>query len=181
MTISMSPSAWEAMTMWAEIDAAHPMEEAEDDGWEVEMILPTYDDSEESDPQWVDLNQNERREILTNVFLDDDWYNGPIPNFPTPFIDVTAEWAHQWTDEQLGLLSYPLFQEISDRLGAPVVDIRNYFAVHLRNVTQLPAWFISVYFQSIRDREGCRIELGKADWIYPEPEVINYVPRMQLL
>lgn len=172
MTISMSPSAWSTwatwddMDTWAEIDAAHPMEEAEDDGWE-------DDDSEESDPQWVDLNQNERREILTNVFSDDDWYNGPISNFPIPFIDGTVE----WTDEQLGLLSYPLFQEISDRLGAPVVDIRNYFAVHLRNVTQLPAWFISVYFQSIRDREGCRIELGKADWIYPEPEVINYVPR----
>ena len=62
------------------------------------------EDQEEGDAQWTSLDPSERKELLKNVFADDNWYDG------TPFSD--------------GGNNHPPFDEIANRVGADKSIIR---------------------------------------------------------
>jgi hypothetical protein len=69
-------------------------------------------DEEGDDPQWAALKVEQKKELLANVFEDEDWYDG-IP-------------AH------VGGNSLPEFSEISQRTGAPKDDLRDYYVAWLK-------------------------------------------------
>ena len=70
------------------------------------------EDQEEGDAQWTSLDPSERKELLKNVFADDNWYDG------TPFSD--------------GGNNHPPFDEIANRVGADKSIIRKYYVAWLK-------------------------------------------------
>lgn len=63
------------------------------------------------DPVWDGMKPTERKQLLDEVFQDDDWYDG------TPYYS--------------GGQSNPAFDEISDRIGADTKTIKKYYAAWL--------------------------------------------------
>ena len=70
------------------------------------------DDVEEGDAQWTSLDPTERKELLKNVFGDDNWYDG------ISFSD--------------GGQSHPPFDEIAQRVGAEQSTIKKYYVAWLK-------------------------------------------------
>lgn len=70
------------------------------------------DDVEEGDAQWTSLDPSERKELLKNVFSDDNWYDG------ISFSD--------------GGQSHPPFDEIAQRVGAEQSTIKKYYVAWLK-------------------------------------------------
>ena len=66
----------------------------------------------DQDPQWTGLTTEQKKELMSAVFEDDEWYSG------TP--------AH------IGGQSLPEFGEISARLSAPKSDIQKYYAAWVK-------------------------------------------------
>tara|TARA_Y100001973_G_C5195622_1_gene334036 strand:+ start:513 stop:2018 length:1506 start_codon:yes stop_codon:yes gene_type:complete len=64
------------------------------------------------DPQWSSLTTEQKKELMVEVFDDDEWYSG------TP--------AH------IGGTSLPEFGEIASRLSAPKSDIMKYYAAWVK-------------------------------------------------
>lgn len=75
-----------------------------------------YEDSDqEEDPQWRLLTPKERKKLLKNAFTNDDWYeDGSLP-------------IHKGGD------SNPLFDVLADRVGAPITEIKRYYAAWLNS------------------------------------------------
>lgn len=72
-----------------------------------------YDEEKEEDPQWRLLTPKERKKLLKNAFTNDDWYDeGSLP-------------VHKGGDGN------PLFDVLSDRVGAPLSEIKRYYAAWL--------------------------------------------------
>jgi hypothetical protein len=73
-----------------------------------------YDDEDsEDDPQWRGLSPGERKTLLKTVFGNNDWYeDGATPVFE-------------------GGSANPLFEVIAERVGAPVREIKRYYAAWL--------------------------------------------------
>lgn len=73
-----------------------------------------YDDDEsEDDPQWRGLSPGERKTLLKTVFGNNDWYeDGASPVFE-------------------GGNANPLFDTIAERVGAPIREIKRYYAAWL--------------------------------------------------
>jgi nicotinamide mononucleotide adenylyltransferase len=69
-------------------------------------------DNNDDDPQWTALTTEQKKELMSAVFEDDEWYSG------TP--------AH------IGGQSLPEFGEISARLSAPKSDIQKYYAAWVK-------------------------------------------------
>ena len=63
------------------------------------------------DPQWSSLTTEQKKELMVEVFDDDEWYSG------TPHIGGT---------------SLPEFGEIASRLSAPKSDIMKYYAAWVK-------------------------------------------------
>ena len=63
------------------------------------------------DPVWDGMKPTERKQLLDEVFQDDDWYDG------TPYYS--------------GGQANPAFDEISDRIGADTKTIKKYYAAWL--------------------------------------------------
>ena len=66
----------------------------------------------DDDPQWTSLTTEQKKELMSAVFEDDEWYSG------TP--------AH------IGGQSLPEFGEIASRLSAPKSDIQKYYAAWVK-------------------------------------------------
>ncbi len=73
-----------------------------------------FDDSNNSDddPQWTSLTTEQKKELMSVVFEDEEWYSG------TP--------AH------IGGQALPEFGEIASRLSAPKSDIQKYYAAWVK-------------------------------------------------
>jgi len=73
-----------------------------------------YDDEEsDDDPQWRGLSPGERKTLLKTVFSNNDWYDeGATPVFE-------------------GGSANPLFEVIAERVGAPIREIKRYYAAWL--------------------------------------------------
>ena len=69
-------------------------------------------DNDDNDPQWTALTTEQKKELMSAVFEDEEWYSG------TP--------AH------IGGQSLPEFGEISARLSAPKSDIQKYYAAWVK-------------------------------------------------
>jgi len=84
-------------------------EEYEDDEY-------AYDgDDENEDPQWRSLTPKERKALMRNAFTNDDWYeDGSLP-------------VHKGGDAN------PLFDILAERVGAPVQEIKRYYAAWLNS------------------------------------------------
>lgn len=65
-------------------------------------------DEEDEDIKWRNLDPKQRAKFLRLIFEDDDWYDG------TPF--------------HLGGSSNPDFQTVCDRSGAPMGEVKRYYA-----------------------------------------------------
>tara|TARA_B100000131_G_scaffold254763_1_gene249168 strand:- start:10144 stop:11688 length:1545 start_codon:yes stop_codon:yes gene_type:complete len=79
---------------------------------EEEFGLYDEEDSDE-DPQWRGLSPGERKTLLKTVFSNNDWYeDGALPVFE-------------------GGSANPLFDVIAERVGAPVREIKRYYAAWL--------------------------------------------------
>ena len=74
-----------------------------------------YEEDKEEDPQWRLLTPKERKKLLKNAFTNDDWYDeGSLP-------------VHKGGDGN------PLFEVLSDRVGAPLSEIKRYYAAWLNS------------------------------------------------
>ena len=74
-----------------------------------------YEEDKEEDPQWRLLTPKERKKLLKNAFTNDDWYEeGSLP-------------VHK------GGNGNPLFEVLSDRVGAPLSEIKRYYAAWLNS------------------------------------------------
>ena len=74
-----------------------------------------YEAEQEEDPQWRLLTSKERKKLLKNAFTNDDWYeDGSLP-------------VHKGGDAN------PLFEVLSDRVGAPMSEIKRYYAAWLNS------------------------------------------------
>lgn len=74
-----------------------------------------YEEEKEEDPQWRLLTPKERKKLLKNAFTNDDWYDeGSLP-------------VHKGGDGN------PLFEVLSDRVGAPLSEIKRYYAAWLNS------------------------------------------------
>ena len=74
-----------------------------------------YDEDKEEDPQWRLLTPKERKKLLKNAFTNDDWYDdGALP-------------VHKGGDGN------PLFEVLSERVGAPLSEIKRYYAAWLNS------------------------------------------------
>lgn len=74
-----------------------------------------YEAEQEEDPQWRLLTPKERKKLLKNAFTNDDWYeDGSLP-------------VHKGGDAN------PLFEVLSDRVGAPMSEIKRYYAAWLNS------------------------------------------------
>jgi len=71
------------------------------------------DDEGGRDPQWRGLVPKERRELMKNIFGKGDWYEENAQ----PFFE--------------GGTANPLFEQISERVGAPVREVKRYYAAWL--------------------------------------------------
>ena len=68
----------------------------------------------EEEPQWRELDSSDRRELMLNIFSNPDWYEpGDLPVFE-------------------GGSANPLFSEISERSGAPIKEVKKYYAAWLK-------------------------------------------------
>ena len=84
------------------------MEEGYDDEYD-------YEADKEEDPQWRLLTPKERKKLLKNAFTNDDWYDdGSMP-------------VHKGGDGN------PLFEVLSERVGAPLSEIKRYYAAWLNS------------------------------------------------
>lgn len=86
-----------------------------------------YDDDDESssganNPQWRTLSPKERKLLMKNVFSNPEWYDN---SQGSPVFE--------------GGTSNPMFEEISDKAGAPVREVKRYYAAWLRNQGFSPA------------------------------------------
>ncbi len=85
-----------------------------------------YDDEDSSsgasNPQWRTLSPKERKLLMKNVFSNPDWYD-----------------TSQGSPVFEGGTSNPMFEEISDKAGAPVKEVKRYYAAWLRNQGFSPA------------------------------------------
>ncbi len=86
-----------------------------------------YDDEEESssggnNPQWRTLSPKERKLLMKNVFSNPEWYDD---SQGSPVFE--------------GGTSNPMFEEISEKAGAPVREVKRYYAAWLRNQGFSPA------------------------------------------
>lgn len=85
-----------------------------------------YDDedspSEGNNPQWRTLSPKERKLLMKNVFSNPDWYDD---SQGSPVFE--------------GGTSNPMFDEISEKAGAPVREVKRYYAAWLRNQGFSPA------------------------------------------
>lgn len=70
------------------------------------------DDEEAGDAQWTSLDPSERKELLKNVFSDENWYDGMA--------------FHE------GGASHPPFDEIASRVGAEQSTIKKYYIAWLK-------------------------------------------------
>jgi len=70
-----------------------------------------FDDEQTGDPVWDSMKPTERKQLLDEVFQDDDWYDS------TPYFQ--------------GGQSNPAFDEISERIGADAKTIKKYYAAWL--------------------------------------------------
>lgn len=75
-----------------------------------------------SNPQWRTLSPKERKLLMKNVFSNPDWYD-----------------TSQGSPVFEGGVSNPMFEEISDKAGAPVKEVKRYYAAWLRNQGFSPA------------------------------------------
>ena len=79
-----------------------------------------YDEEESSggasNPQWRTLSPKERKLLMKNVFSNPDWYDD---SQGSPVFE--------------GGSANPMFEEISDKAGAPVREVKRYYAAWLRN------------------------------------------------
>jgi len=75
-----------------------------------------YDgDDDNEDPQWRVLTPKERKALMKNAFTNDDWYeDGSLP-------------VHK------GGNANPLFDILGERVGAPVQEIKRYYAAWLNS------------------------------------------------
>ena len=74
-----------------------------------------YEEEKEEDPQWRLLTPKERKKLLKNAFTNDDWYDeGSLP-------------VHKGGDGN------PLFEVLSERVGAPLSEIKRYYAAWLNS------------------------------------------------
>jgi len=80
------------------------------------------EDGESGDPQWRTLTPKERKVLLKNVFGNPEWYEEAdgLPVFE-------------------GGTANPLFQEIATKAGAPVTEIKRYYAAWLKGQGYSPA------------------------------------------
>ena len=69
-----------------------------------------------SNPQWRTLSPKERKLLMKNVFSNPDWYDD---SQGSPVFE--------------GGSANPMFDEISDKAGAPVKEVKRYYAAWLRN------------------------------------------------
>ena len=70
--------------------------------------------SSNEEPQWRELDSSDRRELMLNIFSNPDWYDeGDLPVFQ-------------------GGAGNPLFGEISERSGAPIKEVKKYYAAWLK-------------------------------------------------
>lgn len=70
------------------------------------------DDEDDGDAQWTSLDPSERKELLKNVFSDENWYDGMA--------------FHE------GGASHPPFDEIASRVGAEQTTIKKYYIAWLK-------------------------------------------------
>ena len=79
-----------------------------------------YDEEESSggatNPQWRTLSPKERKLLMKNVFSNPEWYDD---SQGSPVFE--------------GGTANPMFEEISDKAGAPVREVKRYYAAWLRN------------------------------------------------
>ena len=74
-----------------------------------------YEAEQDEDPQWRLLTPKERKKLLKNAFTNDDWYeDGSLP-------------IHKGGDAN------PLFDVLADRVGAPLTEIKRYYAAWLNS------------------------------------------------
>ena len=74
-----------------------------------------YDADKEEDPQWRSLTPKERKKLLKNAFTNDEWYeDNALP-------------VHKGGDGN------PLFDILSERVGAPLSEIKRYYAAWLNS------------------------------------------------
>ena len=79
-----------------------------------------YEGEDESNDalQWRTLNTKERLELMKNIFTNEDWYDG------TPFADggmAMHDGSHN-----------PDFQAVVDKSGAPMKEVKRYYAAWLK-------------------------------------------------
>ena len=70
----------------------------------------------ETNPQWRTLSPKERKLLMKNVFSNPEWYD---ESQESPVFE--------------GGTANPMFEEISDKAGAPVREVRRYYAAWLRS------------------------------------------------
>ena len=81
------------------------------------------DDSEsKTNPQWRTLSPKERKLLMKNVFGNPDWYD---ESHGSPVFE--------------GGQANPMFEEISEKAGAPVREVKRYYAAWLKSQGFSPA------------------------------------------
>ena len=100
-----------------------------------------YDDDDTSsggnNPQWRTLSPKERKLLMKNVFSNPEWYDDTQGS---PIFE--------------GGTSNPMFDEISDKAGAPVREVKRYYAAWLRNQGFSPAEALKPQETSPRHQQG---------------------------
>ena len=69
------------------------------------------EETRSEDPQWRMLTPKERKLLMKKVFSNPDWYD---EDSGTPVFE--------------GGTSNPMFSEIAERVGAPVREVKRYYA-----------------------------------------------------
>ena len=85
----------------------------------------TYDDDDsesKTNPQWRTLSPKERKLLMKNVFGNPDWYD---ESHGSPVFE--------------GGQANPMFEEISEKAGAPVREVKRYYAAWLKSQGFSPA------------------------------------------
>ena len=108
-------------------------------------------DNNDDDPQWTGLTTEQKKELMSAVFEDDEWYSG------TP--------AH------IGGQSLPEFGEISARLSAPKSDIQKYYAAWVKMKGLNPQEVMS------RGKTMADASVQQSNAVQTPPPTVNMPPR----
>ena len=133
--------------------------------------------------EWREMDLGWRRDVLLTLFNNPDWYTGDITwvrekdeRLGESIIDKWSSLCQvDWPFAEDGwpeVWRYPLFQDISDRFDAPVIEIKRYYAAYLGSILHWPNQYVHGFFKAIAEHENNPNGFA---------EIINYVPRMQLL